>query len=82
MSALPDEAVDHKRVIASLAKKSTVPIDEVTRLYEHEWAGLEARARVKCFVPILTVRRVRERLRKSEIKAPIPMSKDDIPTPE
>lgn len=79
MSALTDEAVDHKRVIASLAKMSTVPIDEVTRLYEHEWAGLETGARVKCFVPILTVRRVRELLRKSRTKAPILPSKDDIP---
>lgn len=81
MSALPDEAVDHKRAIASLARKSTVPIDEVTRLYEHEWAGLETSARVKCFVPILTVRRVRELLRKSRIKAPIRPSDGHIPTP-
>ncbi len=81
MSTLPDEAVDHKRVIASLAKKSTVSIDEVTRLYEHEWVGLETGARVKCFVSILTVRRVRELLRKGRINAPIPLAKDDIPTP-
>jgi hypothetical protein len=78
MSASPDPAVDHKRVIAFLAKKSTLPIDEVTRLYEHEWAGLEASARIKRFVAILTVRRVRELLRKSKIKAPTP-PKDDIP---
>ena len=78
MSASPDPAVDHKRVIAFLAKKSTLPIDEVTRLYEHEWAGLEASARIKRFVAILTVRRVRELLRKSKIQAPTP-SKDDIP---
>ncbi len=64
MSALSDEAVDHKRVIACLAKKSTVPIAEVTLLYEREWVGLETGARVKCFVPILTVRRLRELLRK------------------
>jgi uncharacterized protein DUF3562 len=80
MSASPDKAVDHKRVIAFLAKKSTLPIDEVTRLYEHEWAGLEASARVKRFVPILTLRRVRELLRKSRVEAPTLPLKDDIPT--
>jgi len=69
-SASPDKPVDHKRVIAFLAKKSTLPIDEVTRLYEHEWAGLEATARIKGFIPILTIRRVCELLRKSRIKAP------------
>jgi hypothetical protein len=75
MSASPDEAVDHERVIALLAKRSTLPIDEVTRLYECEWTGLEATARIKRFVPVLTVRRVRELLRKSRIKAPTPPSK-------
>lgn len=63
----PAKAVDQIRAIAFLAKKSTLPIDEVTRLYEHEWAGLEASARVKRFVSILAVRRVRELLRKSGI---------------
>jgi hypothetical protein len=79
MSVSSEKPVDHKRVIAFLAKKSTLPIDEVTRLYEHEWAGLAATARIKGFVPILTIRHVRELLQKTRIKAPTLPSKVDIP---
>ena len=60
----PDKPVDHKRVVAFLATKCTRPIDEVTRLYEHEWAGLQAAARIKRYVTILTIRRVRDLLQK------------------
>ena len=66
----PDKPVDHKRVVAFLATKSTLPIDEVTRLYEHEWAGLEASSRIKRFVTILTIRRVRDLFRKGAVEAP------------
>ena len=66
----PDKPVDHKRVVAFLATKSTLPIDEVTRLYEHEWAGLQSSARVKRFVTILTIRRVRDLFRTSAVEAP------------
>ena len=66
----PDKPVDHKRVVAFLATKSTLPIDEVTRLYEHEWAGLQASSRIKRFVTILTIRRVRDLFRKSASEAP------------
>jgi hypothetical protein len=41
-----------------------MPIAEVTRIYEHEWAALEMTARLKRYVPALTFRHVRERLRK------------------
>ena len=68
-SAAPDEPVDHKRVVAFLATKSTLPIDEVTRVYQREWAGLEAGARIKRFVTILTIRRVRELFRKGALEA-------------
>jgi len=66
----PDKPIDHKRVVAFLATKSTLPLDEVTRLYEHEWAGLEASARIKRFVTVLTIRRVRDLFRKSAGEAP------------
>jgi hypothetical protein len=61
----PDDPVDHQRVVAFLAEKCTQPIDEVTRLYDREWAGLEATARIKGFITVLTIRRVRDLLRKS-----------------
>jgi|KBSMisStandDraft_5_1062788.scaffolds.fasta_scaffold13457_6 hypothetical protein len=48
-------------------------IAEVTQMYEHEWAGLEATARLKGYVPALTFRHVRQLLRKSRIKQPTPL---------
>jgi hypothetical protein len=65
-----DKPVDHQPVVAFLATKCTQPIDEVTRLYEHEWVGLEASARIKGFVTILTIRRVRDLLRGRGAEAP------------
>lgn len=62
----PDTPVDHKRVVAFLATKCTQPLDEVTRLYDHEWAGLQAAARIKRYVTILTIRRVRDLLREKK----------------
>jgi uncharacterized protein DUF3562 len=67
----PDEPVDHQRVVAFLATKSTLPIDEVTRVYEREWAGLEAGARIKRFVTVLAIRRVRDLFRKGAAEAPM-----------
>ena len=54
-------------------------IAEVTQMYEHEWAGLEATARLKGYVPTLTFRHVRELLRKSRIKQPTLLSEVDAP---
>jgi hypothetical protein len=71
----PDKPVDHKRVVAFLATKCTLPIDEVTRLYEHEWAGLQASARIKRYVTILTIRRVRDLLRRGAVETPTPPSR-------
>jgi hypothetical protein len=69
MSAPPDKAVEHKQIIAFLAKESTASLDEVTRLYDHERAGLEASSRIKRFLPIITIRNVRAALRQSRVKA-------------
>jgi hypothetical protein len=81
ISAAPsDDLLNRTRVIAFLARKSTIPIAEVTQIYEHEWAKLEATARLKGYVPTLTFRHVRELLRKSRIKAPTPSSKVDVPS--
>ena len=77
MSAPPDNSMDHTRVIAFLAMKSTMSIAEVTQMYEREWAGLEATARLQGYVPTLTFRHVRELLRKSRIKQPTLLSKVD-----
>jgi len=65
----PDKPADHQRIIAFLARESAASIDEVTRLYERERAGLEASARVKRFLPIFAVRNVRAALRRTRINA-------------
>jgi hypothetical protein len=81
VSASPDKPAEHKRIIAFLAKESTASIDEVTRLYEHERAGLEASARIKRFLPIIAIRNVRAALRQSRIKTATPPLEGTIRIP-
>jgi hypothetical protein len=72
MLTSPDASTDHARVIAFLARKTTMPIDEVTQLYEREWAALEATTRLQGYVPSLTFGHVRRLLRKIRNKIPTP----------
>ncbi len=58
-----DEA-DHRRAIESLAEQARVPVAEVARLYEEKRAALGMGARITGFLAILTVRNVREALRR------------------
>jgi hypothetical protein len=46
--------------IELLARKLQVPIDGMTRLYENELAKLEIDARIRGFLPVLAMRKVRE----------------------
>ena len=69
MPLTPDKPADHKCIIAFLARESAASIDEVTRLYERERAGLEASARIKRFLPIFAARNVRAALRRTRINA-------------
>ncbi len=66
----PDPSTNHTRVIAFLARRSAISIDEVTRLYEQEWATLETTARLDGFVPSLTFGHVRRLLRRVRNKVP------------
>jgi Protein of unknown function (DUF3562) len=79
MTIAPDDPLDHTRVIAFLARTSATPIDEITRLYEHEWATLEASARLKGYVATLTFRHVRALCRKINVKVPIRLSRAHVP---
>ena len=63
--------MDHKRTIAFLAQESAASVDEVTRLYELERAGLEVSARIKRFLPIFVMRNVRAALRQRRVKLAI-----------
>jgi hypothetical protein len=60
----PSKKSLQQRAIELLARESQAPIDEVTRLYEDEWAELEDGARITGFLAILTTRNVREMLRR------------------
>jgi Protein of unknown function (DUF3562) len=63
MHPQPGKRSQQERAIEFLARESQVPIDEVARLYDHEWAGLEDGARITGFLAIFTARNVRETLR-------------------
>lgn len=52
----------HQRAIEWLAKEAHLPFDAVARLYDEEWARLEAGARITGFLPVIALRNLRERL--------------------
>jgi hypothetical protein len=52
----------HERAIESLAEESQVPVNEVARLYEDARAELEAGARIRNFLGIFALRKVRKTL--------------------
>lgn len=54
----------HLAVIDTLAKELQLPVDEVTGVYFDEISRLEAEARIRTFVPVLAVNRVRNELRR------------------
>ena len=78
MTIAPDNPLDHERVIAFLARYSTTPIDEIARLYEREWAALEASARLKGYVPTLTFRHVRALCQKVNVRVPTLLSRAHV----
>jgi Protein of unknown function (DUF3562) len=53
-----DAAVD------AIARETAAPADIVKTLYEEETARLDAQARLKQFVPVIAINRVKQRLRK------------------
>jgi hypothetical protein len=53
-----------KQAVEFLAHESHVPIDDVAQLYGDELAKLEVGARIKGFLPIFAIRRVRDVLRQ------------------
>jgi hypothetical protein len=64
MSAPQQKQPDQKRIVALLALESHVPIDDVAKLYEHEWAELVVGAHITKFLHIFAIRNVQEILRK------------------
>lgn len=52
------------RALELISKRCHVPQSEVTRLYEHELADLDAEARITNFLPIFAMRNVEETLHR------------------
>jgi Protein of unknown function (DUF3562) len=66
LNDLNDEATQtstHLRAIEFLAGKSHTPVDQIGKIYQRELAQLKVGARVKDFLPILTIRKVRATFR-------------------
>jgi hypothetical protein len=55
------EKRQHLSAIHNLATNFGVPEDSVRRLYEHELLSLKAHARVKDFLSILVLRKMKEK---------------------
>jgi len=54
--------VDHDAIIASIAQEIHYPVPVVKRVYEDEFARLQAMARVTDYVVLFASRRTRDRL--------------------
>jgi hypothetical protein len=71
MCAQRSEKFQRQRACEFLARESQVPLDEVERLYEDEWAKLALDARMTGYLNVFTVRNVRNRLRaRSKVELP------------
>ena len=59
----PHDLAGRKSEIEQLARETHMPVDLVDEIYNIEHAKLDRIARIKTFVPVLTRRRVKARLR-------------------
>ena len=67
MPAPHEKPPDQKRIVATLAEESHMPVDDVTRLYEHERAELAVGAHITKFLHVFAIRNVQEILRKRNL---------------
>jgi hypothetical protein len=61
--------LDTATEIALLARETDSPLHVVEKIYASERARLERSARIKTYVPVLTHRHVKERLRERQTAA-------------
>jgi hypothetical protein len=59
----PHDLAGRKSEIEQLARETRMPLELVDEIYNIEHAKLDRIARIKTFVPVLTRRRVKARLR-------------------
>ncbi len=62
-----------RRDLEALARDAHLPFDAVAQLYASEWAALAARARITTFLPILTLRKVRDLVLQQGHPARVPV---------
>jgi hypothetical protein len=58
----------HERAIEFLADDTHTPVEQITEIYEREFAKLKLDASVQTYLPLLTMRKVREILRLQNSK--------------
>jgi hypothetical protein len=68
MPAAQSKQPNQKGIVARLARRARIPLDEVAKLYEHEREELAAGARVTTFVDIFAARSVERILRERNTK--------------
>jgi hypothetical protein len=51
-------------LIRAIAADTNTPVETVLRMYEETWAEYNDGARIKDYLPVLVIRRVRENLRR------------------
>ena len=56
-------AIQHSAAIQQIAEDSNWPVPVVAEMYWHELAQLEENATIKCYLGLVTARKVREALR-------------------
>jgi uncharacterized protein DUF3562 len=61
------------RDLEGLARDAHLPFEAVAQLYAREWAALAAQARITTFLPILTLRKVRDLVRHQGHPARVPV---------
>lgn len=54
---------EHSRAIEFLANETHTPVEQITNIYGREYSKLAADARIKDYLPVLTIRKVREILK-------------------
>ena len=74
MAAAHERQTDQSRIVASLAAKCHLPLDDVATLYEHERAELALRAHITDFLHIFAARNVMEILRQRGLDEQAPTS--------
>jgi len=59
------EWAKHQDTIDHLARESGLPVGEIGRIYEAELHRLKADARVKDYLPVLLIRKVKDTIKRN-----------------